>query len=390
MLDEFPCLVEADPGLPSIIQRFWDHAGRSSRLFLVLCGSAQAVMEDLQAQRAPLFGRVDVRLCVLCHTSGAEDRSGTGASVDFRVMIHRIHNARNLPSVVGVGVHPDGTRDHDATPQPYEMIGFGNSLIDFSEVAFPVWPSLTNAMPRDAGYTALSSSQQAQENEIRTGEPELAILRELMPHGGTAIDVGANQGFFAFALALAVTLQRLSPHAQQRSSLRANAGLWAINVGVMGLACGACACTVARWAQNAGVGLLNATSVATWLSVPITVLALDLVSYLWHRANHVLPVLWRFHQVHHSDVTFTASTALRFQPGELLLRVKRAGVCGTDLHIVEWDRWSQGRLKPPVTLGHEFVGEVIERGPGVTEFQLGDRVSCESHIGISSGSKPSP
>jgi threonine 3-dehydrogenase len=67
-------------------------------------------------------------------------------------------------------------------------------------------------------------------------------------------------------------------------------------------------------------------------------------------------------------------------PGELLLRVKRAGVCGTDLHIVEWDRWSQGRLKPPVTLGHEFVGEVIERGAGVTQFELGDRVSCESHI----------
>ena len=67
-------------------------------------------------------------------------------------------------------------------------------------------------------------------------------------------------------------------------------------------------------------------------------------------------------------------------PGELLLRVKRAGVCGTDLHIVEWDRWSQGRLKPPVTLGHEFVGEVIERGAGVTQFELGDHVSCESHI----------
>jgi threonine 3-dehydrogenase len=67
-------------------------------------------------------------------------------------------------------------------------------------------------------------------------------------------------------------------------------------------------------------------------------------------------------------------------PGELLLRVLRAGVCGTDLHIYEWDRWSQGRLKPPVTLGHEFVGEVVERGTGVTEFQIGDRVSCESHI----------
>ena len=67
-------------------------------------------------------------------------------------------------------------------------------------------------------------------------------------------------------------------------------------------------------------------------------------------------------------------------PGELLLRVLRAGVCGTDLHIYTWDRWSEARIRPPVTLGHEFVGEVVERGAGVTEFELGERVSCESHI----------
>ncbi|HET7224948.1 MAG TPA: L-threonine 3-dehydrogenase [Candidatus Eisenbacteria bacterium] len=67
-------------------------------------------------------------------------------------------------------------------------------------------------------------------------------------------------------------------------------------------------------------------------------------------------------------------------PGELLLQVLRAGVCGTDLHIFEWDRWSQGRLKPPVTLGHEFVGEIVALGAGVTEFREGERVSCESHI----------
>jgi threonine 3-dehydrogenase len=67
-------------------------------------------------------------------------------------------------------------------------------------------------------------------------------------------------------------------------------------------------------------------------------------------------------------------------PGELLLKVRRAGVCGTDLHIYKWDRWSQGRLKPPVTLGHEFVGDVIETGAGVTTFAAGDRVSCESHV----------
>ena len=66
--------------------------------------------------------------------------------------------------------------------------------------------------------------------------------------------------------------------------------------------------------------------------------------------------------------------------GEVLLRVLRAGVCGTDLHICNWDRWSQSRIKPPVTLGHEFVGEVIELGPGTSGVALGDRVSCESHI----------
>ena len=67
-------------------------------------------------------------------------------------------------------------------------------------------------------------------------------------------------------------------------------------------------------------------------------------------------------------------------PGELLLRVLRAGVCGTDLHIYTWDKWSEGRIRPPVTLGHEFVGEVVERGAGVTQFDVGHYVSCESHI----------
>jgi AAA+ ATPase superfamily predicted ATPase len=62
VLDEFPYLVESEPALPSIIQRFWDHRGRGTRLFLVLCGSSQAVMDDLQVRRATLFGRIDLRL----------------------------------------------------------------------------------------------------------------------------------------------------------------------------------------------------------------------------------------------------------------------------------------------------------------------------------------
>jgi threonine 3-dehydrogenase len=67
-------------------------------------------------------------------------------------------------------------------------------------------------------------------------------------------------------------------------------------------------------------------------------------------------------------------------PGEILLRVKRAGVCGTDLHIWSWDRWASSRMKPPTTIGHEFVGEVVELGTGVTNVAKGDLVSCESHV----------
>ncbi len=65
--------------------------------------------------------------------------------------------------------------------------------------------------------------------------------------------------------------------------------------------------------------LVNLLSVPLGLAILVTILALDLVSYAWHRANHRLRFLWRFHRVHHSDASFTVSTGLRFHPGELLL-----------------------------------------------------------------------
>jgi len=67
-------------------------------------------------------------------------------------------------------------------------------------------------------------------------------------------------------------------------------------------------------------------------------------------------------------------------PRDLLLKVKRAGVCGTDLHIYEWDRWASGRMKPPVTIGHEFVGEIVQVGDEVASLRMGEHVSCESHV----------
>ena len=65
---------------------------------------------------------------------------------------------------------------------------------------------------------------------------------------------------------------------------------------------------------------------------------------------------------------------------DVLVRVKAASICGTDLHIYGWDRWSQGRIKPPVTLGHEFCGVVERVGEEVTAVQAGDFVSAEMHV----------
>jgi len=65
---------------------------------------------------------------------------------------------------------------------------------------------------------------------------------------------------------------------------------------------------------------------------------------------------------------------------EVLIKVKAAGVCGTDVHIHEWDAWAQGRCKPPFTVGHEFAGVVEKVGSLVTDVKVGDRVTAEGHI----------
>ena len=70
-------------------------------------------------------------------------------------------------------------------------------------------------------------------------------------------------------------------------------------------------------------------------------------------------------------------------PSEVLIRVRHAGVCGTDLHIWEWDAWASGRLRPPVIIGHEFAGIIERVGPEAAAhglLQEGDAVTAEGHI----------
>jgi len=65
---------------------------------------------------------------------------------------------------------------------------------------------------------------------------------------------------------------------------------------------------------------------------------------------------------------------------DVLIRVHRTGICGTDLHIEAWDAWAQKTIRPPRIVGHEFVGEIVETGANVEDFTKGDLVSGEGHV----------
>jgi threonine 3-dehydrogenase len=72
-----------------------------------------------------------------------------------------------------------------------------------------------------------------------------------------------------------------------------------------------------------------------------------------------------------------------YGPTDALIRVRHAGVCGTDLHIWEWDSWAAGRVRPPIVVGHEFAGEIVELGSEAAAAGLlavGDLVTAEGHI----------
>jgi threonine 3-dehydrogenase len=68
------------------------------------------------------------------------------------------------------------------------------------------------------------------------------------------------------------------------------------------------------------------------------------------------------------------------KPDQVLVKVRAASICGTDLHIYNWDSWSESRVNPPLIIGHEVCGDVVERGSMVTSPDIGEFVSLESHV----------
>jgi sterol desaturase/sphingolipid hydroxylase (fatty acid hydroxylase superfamily) len=130
-------------------------------------------------------------------------------------------------------------------------------------------------------------------------------------------------GFFFGILVLMATWEFLAPRRQLQTSkpMRwfSNLGIVAIDTLFLRLFLPLFALDVAIQAEKGGWGLLNHVSMAYWLKVAMGVVVLDLAIYLQHAMFHGLPVLWRLHMMHHSDLDFDVTTGVRFHPGEVLL-----------------------------------------------------------------------
>lgn len=129
---------------------------------------------------------------------------------------------------------------------------------------------------------------------------------------------------FAGVLAAMMTWESLQPRRLHRAGSRArrwraNLGLVAIDAAVVRLIFPLAAVGAAALAEARGWGLLNALALPGWLTLAIALIVLDLAIYAQHVAFHKLPLLWRLHRVHHSDVDLDATTGLRFHPIEIVL-----------------------------------------------------------------------
>lgn len=99
----------------------------------------------------------------------------------------------------------------------------------------------------------------------------------------------------------------------------ANVALGLLNALIVAVVFAAATLYVTEWARESRFGLLHQIPLPLWAQLVAAVAVLDAWQYLWHRLNHRVPVLWRFHAVHHADAELDASTALRFHTGEIVL-----------------------------------------------------------------------
>jgi sterol desaturase/sphingolipid hydroxylase (fatty acid hydroxylase superfamily) len=130
-------------------------------------------------------------------------------------------------------------------------------------------------------------------------------------------------GSFILILAAMGIWEALAPRRQRRLTRLArwphNIGIVLVNTLLVRALFPMAAVGMAFYAQSRGWGLLSGVHIAPWILVPLCVVALDLAIYLQHVMFHAIPLLWRFHRMHHADLDFDVTTGARFHPVEIIL-----------------------------------------------------------------------
>ena len=128
--------------------------------------------------------------------------------------------------------------------------------------------------------------------------------------------------FFLILLAMGIW-EALAPRRERRLTRRArwphNLGIVLFNILLVRALFPMTAVTMAFYAQSRGWGVLSGVPIAAWILVPLCVVVLDLAIYLQHVMFHAVPLLWRFHRMHHADLDFDVTTGARFHPVEIVL-----------------------------------------------------------------------
>src|SRR5512134_3504888 len=137
---------------------------------------------------------------------------------------------------------------------------------------------------------------------------EIVLFRGLTSWGGFVL-------FLVFEL---IRPYRL-PTASKKKRLITNVSLTVMNSFILTMLFAAATVDTALYVSANHLGLLNMISLPLWLKAFAAVLFMDFIFYIWHLLNHEVPLFWRFHRVHHSDLNMDVSTATRFHIGELAI-----------------------------------------------------------------------
>lgn len=136
-----------------------------------------------------------------------------------------------------------------------------------------------------------------------------------------------------------------------------NLAFGAVNAFVIGAFFAGAVALVAGWTREAGFGLLPWLALPLWAEVLLAILIFDAWMYWWHRINHEIPFLWRFHKVHHTDPRVDVTSAVRFHPGEIILSYIARLLVIPLLGMALWQMvLYEAILLPIILLHHSNVG----------------------------------